>query len=131
MNKEQIKALVASKIAGQGTQVDLGGALPTILDAIVDAIPEGGGGNEPYIVQGASVSADFSTSLLVVPAQEFARAKEAFLAGRVVLIPEIDGIAYMVTAYSRAAVSDSETLEGLCLNAMSESDPVYPALISE
>lgn len=42
MSKEEIKALIAAKIAGQGTMVDLGGALPTILDAIIDAIPEGG-----------------------------------------------------------------------------------------
>lgn len=44
MTKQQIKDLVAAKIAGQGNQVDAGGALSSILDAIVDAIPEGGGG---------------------------------------------------------------------------------------
>lgn len=42
MTKQEIKDLVLAKIAGQGTQVDLGGALPSILDAIVDALPEGG-----------------------------------------------------------------------------------------
>lgn len=40
MTKEEIKALVAAKIAGQGTMVDAGSALPTIIDAIVDLIPE-------------------------------------------------------------------------------------------
>lgn len=39
MTKQEIKDLVAAKIAGQGTQVDLGGALPEIINAIVDAIP--------------------------------------------------------------------------------------------
>ncbi len=44
MTKEEIKALISAKIAGQGNQVDSGGALDEILNAIVDAIPEGGGG---------------------------------------------------------------------------------------
>lgn len=41
MTKEEIKALVSAKIAGQGSMVDIGGALPEIINAIVDAIPEG------------------------------------------------------------------------------------------
>lgn len=40
MTKEQIKALVAAKIAGQGSAIDAASVLPTILDAIVDAIPD-------------------------------------------------------------------------------------------
>ena len=40
MKKEEIKALIAAKIAGQGNQVDAGGALPTILDEIIDAIQQ-------------------------------------------------------------------------------------------
>lgn len=36
MDAQQIKDLIDSKIAGQGTMVDAGGALPTILKAIVD-----------------------------------------------------------------------------------------------
>lgn len=43
MTKEEIKALVASKIEGQGNQVDLGSALSAIIGGIVDLIPEGGG----------------------------------------------------------------------------------------
>ena len=39
MTKEEIKAAIAKGIAGQGTNVDGGGYLPKILDAIVDAIP--------------------------------------------------------------------------------------------
>ena len=38
MDAQQIKDLIASKIAGQGNQVDSGGALSTILNAIVDAV---------------------------------------------------------------------------------------------
>lgn len=40
MDAQQIKDLIASKIAGQGNQVDSGGALSTILDAIVDAVAD-------------------------------------------------------------------------------------------
>lgn len=39
MTKQEIKALVGQKIAGQGSQVDIGGALADILNAIVDLIP--------------------------------------------------------------------------------------------
>ena len=39
MTKDQIKALIASKIAGQGTAVDVAGALASILDGIIDLIP--------------------------------------------------------------------------------------------
>lgn len=41
MTKEEIKALIAEKIAGQGNQVDMGGALADILNAILDAPAEG------------------------------------------------------------------------------------------
>lgn len=40
MTKDEIKALVAAKIAGQGSAIDAASVLPTILDAIVEAIPE-------------------------------------------------------------------------------------------
>lgn len=49
MKKDQIKSLISAKIAGQGNQVDSGGALDEILDAIVDAIPEGGGSGAPVL----------------------------------------------------------------------------------
>ena len=37
MNKEEIKALIAAKIAGQGNQVDAGGALAEILTELANA----------------------------------------------------------------------------------------------
>lgn len=39
MTKEQVKALVAAKIEGQGTNVDAGSALPAILNGILELIP--------------------------------------------------------------------------------------------
>lgn len=47
MTKEEIKAIVAVKIAGQGTNVDGGGALSGVLNAIIDTIPESGVMPEP------------------------------------------------------------------------------------
>lgn len=40
MTKEEIKALINAKIKGQGSQVDLGGALPTIIEEVLDSIPD-------------------------------------------------------------------------------------------
>lgn len=40
MTKQEIKNLVAQKIAGQGSAVDAGSALPEILNGIVDAMPD-------------------------------------------------------------------------------------------
>ena len=40
MTKQEIKDLIASKIAGQGSAVDAGSALQEILNGIIDAIPE-------------------------------------------------------------------------------------------
>lgn len=42
MTKQEIKDAIVKGIAGQGTNVDGGGYLPKILDAIVDLLPEGG-----------------------------------------------------------------------------------------
>lgn len=36
MTKQEIKDLIAAKIAGQGSAVDVGGALPVILNAILE-----------------------------------------------------------------------------------------------
>lgn len=40
MTKQEIKDLVAAKLVGQGNQVDLGSALPAILNGIIDLIQE-------------------------------------------------------------------------------------------
>lgn len=43
MTKEEAKALVAQKVAGQDTNVDAGSVLPAILNFILDLLPGGGG----------------------------------------------------------------------------------------
>lgn len=40
MTKQEIQALIDAKIAGQGSAVDTGGALPAILSAIIGLIPD-------------------------------------------------------------------------------------------
>lgn len=42
MTKQEIIDAIEKGIEGQGTMVDLGGVLPKVLKAIVDALPEGG-----------------------------------------------------------------------------------------
>lgn len=39
MTKDEIKALIASKLAGQGTNIDAASVLPAILEGIIDLIP--------------------------------------------------------------------------------------------
>lgn len=48
MTKEQLKVLVATKIAGQGNQVDAGSTLPAILNEIIDKLFDGGGDLDDY-----------------------------------------------------------------------------------
>lgn len=87
MTKEEIKALIATAIAGQGTNVDGGGQLPNILNAIVDAIPEGGG-SEPLIYDGEILynDVDFNRTVGIIGNSDFIMLKEAFLSGRPVMI---------------------------------------------
>lgn len=40
MNAQEIRSLIEQKIAGQGTNVDAGGALPTILEGILGIVEE-------------------------------------------------------------------------------------------
>ena len=44
MDKIQLQQLIAAKIAGQGNQIDLGGALADILSAVAGAAPTFGEG---------------------------------------------------------------------------------------
>lgn len=82
MTKQQIKDLVAAKIAGQGTMVDAGGGLPTILNEIIDLLPEGGG-NEPIIVEGEiSSSGQYSGVRIFTPTSaDFDEVSAAFNSG--------------------------------------------------
>lgn len=78
MTIQEIRDLIAKKIAGQGTQVDVGGGLPAILNAICDTLESGGGGGaaEPLVVIGTIDDSFFFTPNSGQPT--FAEAKSAF-----------------------------------------------------
>lgn len=82
MTKEEIKTLIDTKIAGQGTNVDGGGALATILNGIVDAMPEGGGA-EPLVVSGVFDGLGFNPN---PGGPTFNEALAAFTSGASVLL---------------------------------------------
>lgn len=59
ITKEQIIALIDAKIAGQGSAVDVGGALPAILKGITDLIPESVGDSvawEQIVTEGTKIA---------------------------------------------------------------------------
>ena len=61
MNAQEIRSLIEQKIAGQGTNVDAGGALPAILEALVDAVEE----SKPVVIEIKNIG------LTNVPISEF------------------------------------------------------------
>lgn len=121
MSKETILAKIQSNLAGQGSMIDISGKLPEILAEIIELIPESGG-VEPYFVQGAYADDEHlgGDTMIMVPSEEFARVKTAFLVGRSVIIPASDateGLAYLVTGYSPDVIQEDETtpIEGFAL----------------
>lgn len=68
MTKQEIKDAIVKGIAGQGTNVDGGGYLPKILDAIVDLIPEGAVAPKSTI----TVNVDFPEPLEDLSAKQMA-----------------------------------------------------------
>jgi hypothetical protein len=81
MTTQEIRDLIAKKIAGQGTQVDLGNGLPAILNGILDAVE--GASMEPLIVEGTNSDSRFSES---AGQPTFSEALEAFNSGRPVFL---------------------------------------------
>ena len=62
MTKEEIKALVASKIEGQGTNLDAASVLPTILNWIIDNM----GGDNPLADSFVDVGEFHQNNLMIV-----------------------------------------------------------------
>lgn len=60
MTREEISSLIASRIEGQGNQVDLGNALPTILRGILDLL----GGEDERVGDLASLDTDHKSNLV-------------------------------------------------------------------
>lgn len=68
MSKEEIKAAIAEKIAGQGNQLDLSGSLDGILQEIVDIIPDPTPAPEgPLVIEGEIYYDDAEEASYVKP----------------------------------------------------------------
>lgn len=86
MTPEELKALVAAKIAGQGTNVDAGGGLPEILNGIIDLIGSIPAPTQDIVVVDADVSPGGNV--------EFVNRSEvvaALLANKIVYVHYTDG----------------------------------------
>lgn len=80
-----------------------GGYLPKILNAIVDAIPEGGGGLEPLLVDGVLDLQDLENVTLSVSEEDLEKISLAYSSGRVILINVPgDGYSFYVSGFDSA-----------------------------
>ncbi len=66
MTKQEIEALINAKIAGQGSAVDVGGALPQVLKAILD-MAAGGENVQSDWAQSDSTKADYIKNKPSIP----------------------------------------------------------------
>lgn len=87
MTKDEIKALIAHGIEGQGSAIDLGGVLPKILNGLLDAIPEE---KTPLYVEGVIVEAGGTDFTPYKDSPSWESAKEAFISGRPVFLKYVD-----------------------------------------
>ena len=115
MNKQEIRAAVAAKIAGQGNQVDIGGALGPVLNAIVELIPDSPAGNEPLIVEGTAPidEASLQHPAMFEPSAGMpsrAQALAAFTAGRNVILAIRWGEDNEYLTYAQVVASDGSQL---------------------
>lgn len=126
MTLQEIKELVSKKIAGQGSQVDIGGALAEILNGIVDAISDTG----TLLIK--TLYGEFGQG---VPIADFASAMEItveqardFFYGRYPFLETKDGykftrvFSYQTETHQVAYGATNETLGGYYISAYLERD---------
>lgn len=85
MTTDEIRALVAQKIAGQGSAVDVGSGLPTILNAICDALDTTPAPQPAIVIEGTQ-NTDDNTFIPTDPAYTYEVVKDLILSGRIVLV---------------------------------------------
>ncbi len=90
MTKEQILALISSKVEGQGNQIDAGSTLPAILRGIMDLIPEVPEPVAALMVQseGNTTIGGYQVPLLTV--EQVTQAYNAVVSGRGCIIVDYD-----------------------------------------
>lgn len=117
MTKEEIQALISAKIAGQGNQVDSGGALATILAEILDLVGQGGGGEVKPIVLTEAPTSEMTTQAeldaIGLTVEEMQAAAEGKRTGVV-----FDGCFYPITQ----AFLIGEHSEGVCVTFIATGD---------
>lgn len=67
MTTDEIRALIAKKISGQGTMVDVGGGLPAILNALLDKVEAAEAAAPKVLHCGVSYSSELSIQNVRVP----------------------------------------------------------------
>lgn len=85
MTIDEIRALIGAKIAGQGSAVDAGGALPAILDGILDIIAAIPTPAAPLIIKG-TFDDDQAAFVPDAGQPDYSQARAAFDAGTVVIL---------------------------------------------
>lgn len=90
MEKEQILALISSKIEGQGNQVDTGSALPEILRGIMDLIPTIPEPVAALMVQSANNTTVGGFQVPELTGEQVQQAYNAVVAGRGCIIVDHD-----------------------------------------
>lgn len=97
MSKQEIQALIAKGIAGQGSAIDVGGVLPAILNGILDLA-----GSEPLIIEGEVAYAGIGYRFTPHESQPSFDEAEAFYknGGTVILKHHNSGTEEGVYAYS-------------------------------
>lgn len=107
MTKQEIKDLIAAKIAGQGNQVDIGGVLADILNALVD------GGSQPIRLTGTISEGDTLQDLIEVglTKEEIEAAARGERTGVVVIDGSVDSNNfYQITGASYYPEAEGEWL---------------------
>lgn len=87
MTKEEIKALISAKVAGQGNQIDIAGVLPSVLEGIIGLIPEV---ETALMIESASNTAVGGFQVPSLTAEQVERAYNAVVSGRGCIIVDHD-----------------------------------------
>lgn len=80
MTTQEIKDLISAKVAGQGSMVDIGDALPAILNGLADIVAEAAGNTPMLVLKQTAITdwqsgeetvapADIEATLGITPAQ--------------------------------------------------------------
>lgn len=130
MTPEEIKTLIDQKIAGQGTMVDVGGALPTILKEIVDMASQGGGGGgdvKPIIITGEPSEEMTTLAQLEAIGITLSEVTAAAAGKRTSVILSTEG-AYSLQAITNAFASPDDGNYSLCFYSQDfneSGEPTY------